>query len=339
MLVFYNTIMKSDCRASTSLLAPCHRTATIQFSCLGFLAGSLAFLLLGCSKPSGASRDQAPLKPPHRVSVPVTVQSNGPVELKAVGRVTPFASIAVRSQMSGILKGVHFHEGDMVQQGQLIFTIDAQPYETDFKQATGALEKDLNLEKQAALEENQNAALLRSKIVSEQDYDESAAYAESLKASIAADRAAVESAELELSNCCIYAPITGRAGFLQVSPGNVVQALDMVLVTLNQTQPIFVDFPVSQEQLTLIRRRLGEGKALEVQAIAPGGQGSRTGEFKAIDNQMDGNPGAVQVRAQFPNADEALWPGESVTLSAALGGMTNAALRPSQQIKTRLTGN
>ena len=266
------------------------------------------------------------------VSVGLAIQSNVPVTLQLVGHVSPFSSVAIRSQVSGRLEAVHFHEGDMVKTGALLFSIDSRPFADSLAQAKSSLDKDLGLQKQAAIEQGQNAVLFESKIVSKENYNESAAYADSLKATVAADKAAVDSAQLELSYCDIRSPIAGRAGFVQVNPGNLVQIGEMVLVTINQTQPVFVDFPVPEQHLAPLRESASHAP-LQVLAISDHDQKCYKGELTAIDNAVDPSTRTILMRARFANPDEALWPGQSVSVRLDLQTLTNAVLIPVEAVQ------
>lgn len=284
----------------------------------------------GCSKTASLqSPDPVPVP---QVSVATAMSSNVPVEVTAVGHVSPFASIAIRSQVSGFLDGVHFKEGAMVNTGDLLFTIDERPFVDALARAKGDLERDLCMQKQAATEEQENVVLLKRGIISKENYNESAAYADSLRATVAGDKALVDSAELELSYCRIRSPVDGRAGFVQIGPGNVIQPGEMVLVTINQTRPIFVDFPVPERDLPDIRSCAGDAR-LEVRAAIDHQQEWRTGELVAIDNTVDVNTRAILLRARFPNQNEALWPGQTVDVLLRLQTLTNAALIPAGAVQ------
>ncbi len=257
-----------------------------------------------------------------QTNMPVTVvQTNMPVTLEAKGHVTPCSSVAIRSQVSGVLESVHFKEGDLLKPGDLLFTIDSRGFRDALARAKSDLAKDLGMQKQAASEQEQNAVLLKSKIVSQDSYNESAANSASVAAAVEGDQAAVDLAELELSHCHIYSPINGRAGFVQVSPGNLIPTGEQVLVTVNQTRPVFIDFPIPEQNLAAIRRAAAS-RALEVQIMAEGRQCCWTGELTAIDNTVDPSTHTILLRARFANEEEALWPGQSVNVRLSLAPRT-----------------
>lgn len=292
--------------------------------------------MFGCGGSQDAPPASGPIKTP-TVSVVAAIQTNMPLRLEALGHATPFSSIAIRSQVGGLLEGVHFKEGDRLRAGDLLFSINSRPFLDALTRATNELAKDLSLQKQAASEQAANAILLRSKAVSQDIYNESQADADSLKAAVEADRAAADLAELDLSCCQIRSPIDGRAGLLQVNAGTVIPGADTVLVTVNQTQPIFVDFPVPEQNLADIRR-LDEHQPIAVQARLAGQPTWWTGELSAIDNAVDENTHAVMLRARFANEAEALWPGQTVNVRVVLPTLTSATLVPLEAVRETPTG-
>jgi multidrug efflux system membrane fusion protein len=273
------------------------------------------------------------------VTVALALKTNVPIQLRAIGHASAYATVAVRSQVDGMLQSVHFHEGDMLEPGDLMFRIDPRPFEASLKQAKANLDKDTALEKSAEMEQQLNGVLLQSKIISRENYAESAATADSLKSALAADRAVVEEAELGLSNCDIRSPISGRAGLVQLSPGNVINSPEMVLVMVNQTQPIYVDFTLPERELPLIRSCMAT-EHLKVEARLPGQQQPASiGGLAAIDNLVDTNTGTILVRALFSNRDETLWPGQLVDAVVTLRALTNAVVVPTEAVQSGPRGH
>jgi multidrug efflux system membrane fusion protein len=146
----------------------------------------IALFLLGCCWGSGCSDRTPPSIRKETQAIPVTVafalKTNVPIQLRAIGHASAYAAVAVRSQVDGMLQSLHFHEGGIVKAGDLMFTIDARPFEASLKQAKANLDKDLALEKDAEMEQKLNGALLQSKITSQENYAQSAAAADSLRA-------------------------------------------------------------------------------------------------------------------------------------------------------------
>ena len=290
-------------------------------------AAAFALLFSSCSPAPEANSPSLP-----EVTVVTAIATNVPVTLEALGHATPICSIAIRSQINGLLENIHFGEGQLVKTGQLMFSFDSRPFSDQLAHAKSDLARDAGLQAQAAIEQNENAVLLQNRIISKDSYNESAANAASLKAAVQADQAAVDLAELELSHCQIRSPVAGRAGFLQVNPGNVIPGPEMVLVTLNQTQPIFVDFPIPEASLPAMREAIQRGQ-LEVRATAAGQPASWTGTIMAIDNAVDETTHTVLLRARFRNDKEEFWPGQSVNIALRTAATTTAAIVPHTAIQ------
>lgn len=292
--------------------------------------------LSGCSpaKPEHAARS-IPAAP---VTVALAVNKDVPVQVTAIGHVSAFATVAVKSQVDGELERVFFKEGDEVRAGQTLFTIDARPFEAALRQAEANLAKDTALATNAIVEERRNASLLQQQIVSQDAFDQARAAADALRATVVADKAAVENARLQLAYCAITSPINARAGKLLVNAGNVVKNKDTVLVVLNQTRPIYVDFSVPEQELPRIREHAASGK-LKVGARRQGDETRPSdGELAVINNTVDLDTGTILLRGLFPNENERLWPGQFVNAALTLTTLTNAILVPSQAVQVGQDG-
>ncbi len=266
-------------------------------------------------------------------------QTNVPLQLHAIGHVVPLSIVNVQSRVDGTLDEVHFKDGDTVKQGELIFTIDPRPFQAALDQAKANLEKSIALAKNAEIEERRNAELLTNNIVSREVYDQSVANANSLRAGVVADRAAVANAELQLSYCYIRSPINGRAGTVQVNAGNTVKSQTTGLATLTQTKPVYVDFSLPEQQLGAVRGAMQQTSRLRVEAQAPGAEQISAGELIAVNNTVDTNTGTILLRAEFANDDEALWPGQFVNARVTLRMLSNAVVVPSQSVQSGQQGD
>jgi multidrug efflux system membrane fusion protein len=273
------------------------------------------------------------------VTVAVARQQNVPIQLTEVGHVVPYQTVSVRSQVDGQLQSINFKEGDEVKQGQLIFVIDPGPYEAALNQAKGALSRDEALADNAAVEERRNAELLKNKIISQDTYDQSVATAKSARATVAADQAVVKNAELQLSYCFIRAPVDGRTGTLLLNVGNIVQKQTTQLIIINQIRPIFVDFSLPEKHLPSVRDHMAASGALRVQAQVPGHeQHQPAGRLTTINNTVDPTTGTILLRAEFPNTDEPLWPGQYVNTTLTLTVQTNAVVVPAEAVQNAQEG-
>ncbi len=242
-----------------------------------------------------------------------------PLLLGAVGAVEPIESVAVRPQVGGVITSVAFAEGADVAAGQPLFRIDPRPLEAALEAARAQLARD---EAQAANADAQAARyekLVAKDYVTREQADAARTQADVFRAAVQADRAALEQARLNLAYATVSSPVAGRTGSILVKKGNVVTANGGPLVVVNQLRPIRVGFAVSGGQLPLVRR-YAAGAALEVRARpSSGGEGDEaTGRLVFVDNAVDPATGTVTLKAEFPNDDGALWPGQFVAVDLVL---------------------
>ena len=272
--------------------------------------------------------------------VPVTVASavvkTMPVQLNAVGRVDPYNTVSVVSRVDGQILAVHFKDGQYVQIGDLLFSIDPRTFQAQLKQAQANLGKDQAQLENAQAQLQRNAAVVEKGYVSREQYDQALANANALKATVAADQAAVENAQLQLQYCSIQSPIDGVAGIVKVDVGNVVKAQDTTnpLVIINQIQPIYVSFYVPGTNLPEIQKYMAAGKP-QVQATIPEAQQTPAyGELTFIDNMVSTTAGTIELRGTFANADRSLWPGQFVNVILTLTAQPGAIVIPSRAVQT-----
>jgi membrane fusion protein, multidrug efflux system len=276
-------------------------------------------------------------------AVPVTtataVQKAVPLTLKAIGTVTPYSTVDIRAQITGQLNTIHFTEGQDVTAGQLLFTIDPRPFESSVRQAEAVLAKDTAQAKNAETQRSRVEDLFKRGLISREEYDTQVSTAESLNATLAADRAQVENAKLQLQYTSIKAPVSGRTGALNVHVGDLIRANDTTpLVVINQLTPIFVTFSVPGQMLANIRQYQRSG-ALSVAAEVPQGQQApSSGVVSFIDNTVDPATGTIKLKATFANGDRSLWPGSFVDVTIRLTTEPNAIVVPSQAIQAAQQG-
>jgi membrane fusion protein, multidrug efflux system len=299
-------------------------------------------LLLGCSPGESAKTKAEDLR--RKIAVPVTVSTaverTVPVQLRAVGNVEAYATVAIRAQVSGELTGVHFKEGQEVKKGDMLFTIDPRPFESRLKQSEANLAKSraqlLNARKQS----ERYAAVVKKGYVAEEQYDQVVANASALEATAKADEAAVENARLELRYTSIRSPITGYTGNLMVHAGNVIKAVDneKPLVTINQVNPINVSFSVPEQNLADVKRSMAS-RTLEVCVTLAGDNCLPVrGELTFIDNTVNPTTGTIQLKATFSNEAKSLWPGQFVNVSLVLGIETGVVVLPAHAVQTGQDG-
>jgi multidrug efflux system membrane fusion protein len=307
--------------------------------CTAVEVGLLLFLLEwlgGCSPRKAESQDA------RIMAVPVIVASvtlkTVPVELHAIGNGEAYSTINVKSQVDGQLEHVYFTEGQDVKKGDLIFKIDTRPFEAALHQAEANLARDLAQEKNAQAQADRGKKLFDEGITSKEQFDQLAANAAALAATVRADRAAVENAKIQLDYCSIYSPLDGRTGTLMVHPGNIVKANDMALVVINQISPLYVDFTVPEKYLPDIKRYLARGN-LRVDASVPNDQGpAEEGTISFVNNTVDSSTGTILLKATFPNARKRLWPGQFMNVVVTLTSVHDAVVVPNQAVQTGQAG-
>ena len=274
--------------------------------------------------------------------VPVTVaraeQRPVPYELVGTGTVEPRQTASVQAQVTGILTRVAFREGDDVAAGQLLFQIDPRPFQAMFEQAQGMLARDQAQARSALADAERYAELVKQDYVTKSDYEAKRAAAEALQAAARADSAAVANAHLNLEWAAIRAPIAGRTGRLLVREGNLVRANAAdPLVVINQIRPILVRFAVPQKNLGDIQR-YRENRLPVFVSPSQTDTAFKEGLLTFVDNSVDTSTGTVLLKAEFPNRDNALWPGEFLNVRLQLYIDPKALVVPAQAVMTGQQG-
>ena len=275
--------------------------------------------------------------------VPVTVatvqQKSVPLEITGIGTVIAATTVAVRAQITGEMTAVHFKEGDDVQQGQLLVSLDKRPFEAALQQAQATLERDTAQANNARAQAARYRDLQARGIATKEQVDTSTTQAAALDATVAADRASVDNARVQLEYATIDAPISGRTGLLQVHPGNLIRANDTIpIVTINRITPVYVSFAVPEAQLPELKRYMARGQ-LTVRALPPSETGNPSiGHINFIDNAVDTATGTIRVKGTFPNEDRRLWPGQFVNVTLTLSQDPNAIVVPLLAVQTGQQG-
>src|SRR5437667_4059255 len=296
---------------------------------------SLVLTVAGCSR---SAKKQIAAKTNDAIQVGVAITKDVPIQVRESGHVTPFATVAVKSQVDGELEHALFNEGDELKRGETILVIDSRIPESALRQAEANLQRDEALAASAEAEAHRNELLFKDGIGTGELAEQTRAAAEASQGTVAADKVAVENAQLQLSLCRIASPIQGRVGKLFVDVGSSIRSNETTLAVVNQTRPAYVDFLVPEEQLPVIQERMRNGE-LNVNAMIPGDHGkSATGKLLFIDNAADTEPAMVALRARFANDDETLWPGETVDVTLTLATLTNAVVVPSSAVQLGMAG-
>jgi len=298
----------------------------------------LAILLASVGCKQKATQAAGPAKrPPVPVTVATVTVRTIPVEVRAIGNVEAYSTIGVKALVAGQLTHVYFNDGDMVHKGQPIFEIDPRQFEEAVKQAEATLAKDAANAANAEADARRYDALFKAGVVARQDNDLKEATYKALAATLAADRSAIDNAQLQVEYCHITSPIDGRTGTVMVKEGNVVKANDVPLVNINQIQPIYVGFSIPEKEFPAINTRMSEH--LPVKASITGAEGRPPeGKLTFADNTVDQATGTIRLKATFENTDNRLWPGQFVNVVLTVTTMPNAILAPSQAVQTGQNG-
>ncbi|MCU1245539.1 MAG: Efflux transporter periplasmic adaptor subunit, partial [Acidobacteria bacterium] len=271
------------------------------------------------------------------VSVAVAQSKDVPNQIRAIGNVQPRSTVSVKALVGGQLTRVWFREGEDVSQGQLLFTIDPRPLQASLAQARANLARDEAQLRNAESEAARYTELVKKDYVTKEEYGRITSTAEAARAVVAADRAGIENANLQLSYCEIRSPLNGRTGTLMVHQGNIVKPNDIPLVTINEITPVNVQFAVPESQLAVLRTR-GLG-SVPVTAVLQGGhQPIGGGTLSFVDNAVDSSTGTINLKATFPNRDRALWPGQFVDVAVTLSSRPNAVVIPTQAVQNSQKG-
>lgn len=287
------------------------------------------------SRASAAAADR-----PQPVLVAPVVQQTMPIYLSALGTVTPYYSVTLKTRVDGQLMSVPVREGQAVHKGQLLAEIDPRPYEAALAQAQGQLVKDQANAENAKAEAQRYTALLDAGVVSKESQQTQVASAGQAAGAIAADEAAIQAAKVNLAYTKIVSPIDGVVGLRQVDPGNIVHASDSTgLLLVTQLQPISVIFTLPEDQLPQVLKLVRAGQRLAVEAYDRSNT-TKLGDGTVLtaDNQIDATTGTDKIKAVFGNRDNALFPNQFVNVRLILQQRPNALVIPAAAIQTGSQG-
>lgn len=296
------------------------------------------YFTLPQTEETGKGGDKRAAKPTP-VRVATVARSAVPIVLDAVANAEAEQSVAVRAEVGGVLQKIYFREGDPVKAGQLLFQLEAAQARAEADKAHANLLRDQAAANEARAQMQRLQPLAEMEYVTRQEYAQAVAQEQAATATVRADRAALQAAQVQLAHARISAPISGRAGILNVKQGNLLSANQATpLVTINATDVLLAAFSVPQQHLQAIREARRKGPlAVEVRREA-GQQLLGTGTLAFIDNAVDAASGTIRLKARVPNRDEAIWPGELLALRLILGVQTDALVVPETALKLGQSG-
>jgi multidrug efflux system membrane fusion protein len=284
----------------------------------------LTAFLTGCDRKAPASLE----RPPAPVSVAAALSQDVPIYIDAVGKIVAREVVSIQPQVSGRVTKIHFADGADVKAGDVLFTIDPRPYQAHLNEAEANV-----AQAQAALNlAKTNFARVESvsdpRAVSRQDFDAKKNAVEVAEAQLQQNRAAVETARLNIEYCTIRSPIDGRAGQRLVDLGNVVTPGNSPLLVIHRLDPIYADFTIPESDLTEVQRNMARRTLRAEVRLADERSKAREGKLTFLDNSVQEGTGTVKLRATVENKDRLFWPGRFARIRLILDTHRSAVLVP-----------
>jgi membrane fusion protein, multidrug efflux system len=281
--------------------------------------------------------------PAQTVVAAVATQEAAPILVTTIGTVQSISTVIIKSRVDGEIAKVHFDEGQEVNEGDILFTLDNRAFAAQLVQSEANLDRNRAQLVRAQAELKRQTELASRGVASAQKLEEAQAAVAVLEAAIRADQAAIENARVNLNYTTIRAPIAGRTGAVNLKRGNVVKSNDTTqqavpLVTITQLRPIYVSFTVAEKHLTRIRAATTTERLPVIVGLPDEPQEPIAGKLTFVDNQVDVISGTITLKATFDNDDARLWPGQFVNVTLTLGVQTNALLVPSGAIQIGQNG-
>jgi len=278
---------------------------------------------------------------PTPVQVAAVQQKTMPIYLTELGTVTAYNTVTIKTRVDGQLMRVNVREGQAVKQGEMLVEIDPKPYEAALAQAQGQLVKDQASAENAKAEASRYTALLQAGVVSKESQQAQISTAGQAEGSLAADRATIEAAKVNLGYTNIVSPINGVVGLRQVDAGNIVHAADATgLIVVTQLQPISVIFTLPEDQLPEVLKLTRGGSKLAVEAYDRSeATHIASGTVLTVDNEIDTTTGTVKIKAVFDNHDGALFPNQFVNVRLILQEKRDAMVISAAALQTGSQGN
>jgi RND family efflux transporter MFP subunit len=309
-----------------------------------FLAGALAIAALAAfvmrsSWTDGGASAQGPQRA-RVISVELAKAERKPVpvDVDAIGTVTPISSVSLKSRVETTIVSVHFEDGAKVSQGDLLFTLDARQIDAQIEQAEGMLARDQAQLEGAQRDVRRYSDLIGKGATTQVSLDNAKTQADILIGTIKADQSALDNLKVQKSYTMISAPFSGRISAANVKVGNFVRPADTApLAIINQMAPVYVTFAIPQRVLVDLREAMAVGES-SVVATIPGHQQSEQGKVAMVENSVDSTTGMVTVRGIMNNERETLWPGILVATKLIIR-TENSVVVPTVAVQRSQNGN
>ena len=290
-----------------------------------------------------AAETKAPPAPAQTVVAAVATEEAAPILVSTIGTVQSISTVIIKSRVDGEIAKVHFDEGQEVNEGDILFTLDNRAFAAQLAQSEANLDRNRAQLTRAQAEFKRQTELATRGVASAQKLEEAQAAVAVLEAAIRGDQAAIENARISLNYTTIRAPIAGRTGAVNLKRGNVVKSNDTTqqavpLVTITQLRPIYVSFTVPEKHLTQIRTATATERLPVIVTLPDQPREPITGILTFVDNQVDVVSGTISLKATFANDDARLWPGQFVNVTLTLGVQANALLVPSGAVQIGQNG-
>jgi RND family efflux transporter MFP subunit len=278
---------------------------------------------------------------PRTISVEVAKAERKPVpvDVDAIGTVTPISSVALKSRLETTIVAVHFEDGAKVGEGDLLFTLDSRQIDAQIEQAEGTLARDRAQLEGAQRDLRRYTDLVGKGATTQVNVDNAKTQSDILNATIKADEAALDNLKVQKSYTMIRAPFAGRISAANVKVGNFVRPADtQPLAVVNQMAPVYVTFAVPQRVLVDLRESMAKNAGSKVAATIPGRQNSELGKVAMVENTVDATTGMITVRGVMDNNNETLWPGTLVATRLTIR-TEDAVIVPTVAVQRSQNGN
>ncbi len=303
-------------------------------------AAAIAVFVIRARNP-GATSENSPMQVASAIPVLVATAEarDVPIVLRGLGTVEAFNTVSLKSRVEGAVTKINFKEGQEVRTGDVLVELDARPYQATLDQAKAALVRDQAALANAQIDLERYQKLLAQNYAPEQQYATQKSTVAQGHATETSDQAVVAAAELNVEYASIKSPIDGVTGIRQVDLGNLLSANSQVLVVVTQVKPIYVIFTLPEADIARIREAMAKTQLAVVAFAANDEKKIATGVLDLVDNAVDQTTGTFKLKAEFPNDDMALWPGQFVNAHLVLDVVRNGVTVPSAAIQTGPKGS